>query len=218
MARVAMRKGRLEAFSDGVLAIIITIMVLEMKVPHADTIQSLQPLIPVFISYVLSFVYIGIYWNNHHHMMHAAQHVNGAVLWANSLLLFWLSLVPFVTAWMGENHFSTWPVILYGIILLMAAISYTILAHNLTLLHGKNSLFSRSLGSDKKGKISMLIYLTGICLSFIHPLVGFGLYVVVAIIWFRPDTRFEKAGEIIDDNDGETPLETDSHNKSLPLM
>jgi len=129
MARVAMRKGRLEAFSDGVLAIIITIMVLEMKVPHADTIQSLQPLIPVFISYVLSFVYIGIYWNNHHHMMHAAQHVNGAVLWANSLLLFWLSLVPFVTAWMGENHFSTWPVILYGIILLMAAISYTILAH-----------------------------------------------------------------------------------------
>lgn len=196
MTRVTMSKGRLEAFSDGVLAIIITIMVLEMKVPHADSLQSLQPLIPVFISYVLSFVYIGIYWNNHHHMMHAVQHVNGYVLWANSLLLFWLSLVPFVTAWMGENHFSTWPVICYGFVLLMAAVSYYILAHMLTRLHGKDSTFSRSLGSDKKGKLSMWIYVAGIGLSFLHSLLGFGIYVVVAIIWFRPDSRFEKSEDI----------------------
>jgi uncharacterized membrane protein len=216
MSKVVMSKGRLEAFSDGVLAIIITIMVLEMKVPHADSLQSLQPLIPVLISYVLSFIYIAIYWNNHHHMMHAAQHVNGPVLWANSLLLFWLSLVPFVTAWMGENHFSTWPVILYGVVLLMAAISYYVLAHNLTSLHGKDSLFSRSLGSDQKGKISMLIYLTGIGLSFVHPLLGFGLYVFVAVMWFKPDTRFEKPVETNEDKDVPGPREANTHKKSLP--
>jgi uncharacterized membrane protein len=215
MSKIVMSKGRLEAFSDGVLAIIITIMVLEMKVPHADSLQSLQPLIPVFISYVLSFIYIGIYWNNHHHMLHAAQHVNGSVLWANSLLLFWLSLVPFVTAWMGENHFSTWPVILYGVVLLMAAISYFILAHHLTHLHGKDSLFSRSLGSDQKGKISMLIYVVGIALSFIHPLLGFAIYVVVAIIWFKPDTRFEKPIETIENKDIDATIESNGHKKAL---
>ena len=186
-----MGKGRLEAFSDGVLAIIITIMVLEMKVPHGDTLASLQPLWPVFLSYVLSFVNIGIYWNNHHHMMHAAHRVNGAVLWTNALLLFWLSLVPFVTAWMGENHFAHWPVILYGVVLMMAGISYYYLAHCLTDLHGKDSNFTRALGKDEKGIISVVIYAMGIGLSFIHPLIGFGLYVLVAAIWFIPDKRFE---------------------------
>ena len=190
-----MGKGRLEAFSDGVLAIIITIMVLEMKVPHGDSLDSLKPLLPVFLSYVLSFVYLGIYWNNHHHMMHAVNHVSGTVLWTNAHLLFWLSLVPFVTAWMGENHFSTWPVVLYGVVLLMAAIAYYFLAHCLTGLHGKDSAFTRSLGSDWKGKISLVIYVLGICLSFLHPLIGFGLYVVVATIWFIPDKRFEKKEE-----------------------
>ena len=187
-----MGKARLEAFSDGVLAIIITIMVLEMKVPHGVTLDSLKPLIPVFISYVLSFIYIGIYWNNHHHMMHAVQKVNGAALWANAHLLFWLSLIPFVTAWMGENHFATWPAALYGMVLLMAAIAYYILAHCLTSIHGKDSAFARSLGSDRKGKISMLIYISGIVLSFLHPWIGFGVYTLVAAIWVVPDKRFEE--------------------------
>lgn len=187
-----MGKTRLEAFSDGVLAIIITIMVLEMKVPHGVTLDSLKPLIPVFISYVLSFIYIGIYWNNHHHMMHAVQRVNGAVLWANAHLLFWLSLIPFVTAWMGENHFATWPAALYGMVLLMAAIAYYILAHCLIGLHGQESAFARSLGNDRKGKISMLIYVSGIALSFLHPWIGFGIYTLVAAIWVVPDKRFEE--------------------------
>lgn len=186
-----MGKNRLEAFSDGVLAIIITIMVLEMRVPHGVTLASLKPLIPVFISYVLSFIYVAIYWNNHHHMMHAVLRVNGAVLWANAHLLFWLSLIPFVTDWMGENHFATWPVALYGLVLLMAAIAYYILAHRLIGLHGKDSAFARSLGSDRKGKLSMLLYVVGISLSFVHPWVGFGTYTLVAVIWFRPDKRFE---------------------------
>jgi len=186
-----MTKGRLEAFSDGVLAIIITVMVLELKVPHGNTIAALKPLLPSFISYVLSFVYIGIYWNNHHHMLHAAHKVNGKVLWANSHLLFWLSLVPFVTNWMGENNFTTIPVIFYGIILFMAAIAYYILAHSLTNLHGKTSSFAIALGSDFKGKISLLFYVAGIGLTFLHPSIGFTCYVLVAIVWFVPDRRFE---------------------------
>ena len=190
-----MGKNRLEAFSDGVLAIIITIMVLEMKVPHGDGLESLKPLIPVFISYVISFIYIGIYWNNHHHMMHAVHRVNGSVLWRNAHLLFWLSLVPFVTAWMGENHFSTWPVVMYGIVLLMAAIAYYLLAHSLIDIHGRDSAFARSLGSDFKGKISMLIYVGGIGLSFVHPWWGFGVYVLGAVMWFVPDKRFEEKAE-----------------------
>lgn len=190
-----MTKGRLEAFSDGVLAIIITIMVLEMKVPHNDTLASLKPLLPVFFSYVLSFIYIGIYWNNHHHMMHAAHKVSGPVLWTNSHLLFWLSLVPFVTAWMGENHFAKWPVAMYGIVLMMAGVAYYFLAHCLTGLHGKNSAFTRSLGNDWKGKASIIIYAFGIALCFVHPYIGFGLYVVVAALWFIPDKRFEKTEE-----------------------
>jgi uncharacterized membrane protein len=187
-----MGKTRLEAFSDGVLAIIITIMVLEMKVPHGVSLDSLKPLIPVFISYVLSFIYIGIYWNNHHHMMHAVQKVNGAALWANAHLLFWLSLIPFVTAWMGENHFATWPAALYGVVLLMAAIAYYILAHCLIGIHGKESAFARSLGNDRKGKISMLIYISGIALSFLHPWIGFSIYTLVAAMWVVPDKRFEE--------------------------
>ena len=191
-----MTKGRLEAFSDGVLAIIITIMVLEMKVPHGDSLQSLKPLIPVFISYVLSFIYIGIYWNNHHHMMHAAHKVNGSVLWTNMHLLFWLSIVPFAIGWMGENNFTTWPVVLYGAVMFMAGMAYYFLAHRLTNLHGKHSSFTTALGSDLKGKISVVMYLVGIGLSFIHPYIGFTIYVLVVAIWFIPDKRFEARNEL----------------------
>lgn len=187
-----MGKGRLEAFSDGVLAIIITIMVLEIKVPHGNLLEDLQPLLPVMMSYVLSFIYIGIYWNNHHHLMHAVHKVTGAVLWSNIHLLFWLSLVPFATAWMGENHFSKWPVILYGFILLMAGIAYYILAHCLTSVHGKDSLLAAAIGKDQKGIASVILYIIGIACSFINPWLGFCLYVVVAIIWFIPDRRIEK--------------------------
>jgi len=186
-----MGKGRLEAFSDGVLAIIITIMVLEMKVPHGDSLASLKPLVPVFISYILSFIYIGIYWNNHHHMLHAAKHVNGKTLWANTHLLFWLSLVPFVTHWMGENNFTVWPVALYGIVLMMAGVAYYILAHSLISLHGKNSTLAEALGSDWKGILSVLFYAIGIGLSFIKPWFGFATYALVAAIWFIPDKRIE---------------------------
>jgi uncharacterized membrane protein len=182
----------MEAFSDGVLAIIITIMVLELRVPKGSTWLALKPLLPVFITYVLSFVNIGIYWNNHHHMLHAAHKVNGSVLWANIHLLFWLSLVPFVTAWMGENNFTTLPVALYGGVLFMAAIAYYLLAHSLTGLHGKTSPFAKALGSDFKGKISLVIYAFGIGLSFVYPLIGFSLYVLVAVMWVVPDKRFER--------------------------
>jgi len=187
-----MTKNRLEAFSDGVLAIIITIMVLELKVPHGVDLASLKPLLPVFMSYVLSFIYIAIYWNNHHHMLHAATSVNGPILWTNSMLLFSLSLIPFTTAWMGENHLATWPVALYGIVLLMAALSYYLLAHCLTDLHGRDSGFAKALGSDTKGKISILLYIAGIFSSFLTPYVGVGFYIFVAILWFIPDKRFEK--------------------------
>ena len=187
-----MNKTRLEAFSDGVLAIVITIMVLEMKVPHGTSLASLKPLLPVFLSYILSFVNIGIYWNNHHHMMHACSKISGAVLWTNMHLLFWLSLVPFVTGWMGENHFATWPVALYGIVLLMAGVAYYFLAHCLIDIHGKNSDFAKALGSDRKGKLSVVIYAIGVGLAFVHPFIGFGLYVLVAATWFIPDKRFEQ--------------------------
>jgi len=186
-----MGKARLEAFSDGVLAIIITIMVLEMKVPHGDNLTALKPLLPVFLSYILSFINIGIYWNNHHHMLHAARQVNGAVLWANTHLLFWLSLIPFVTGWMGENHFATWPVALYGILLLMAGVAYTILSLSLINLHGEDSTLAIAFGKDRKGKASVLIYAVGISFSFINPWLGFALYVIVAGLWFIPDRRIE---------------------------
>ena len=188
-----MGKGRLEAFSDGVLAIIITIMVLEIKVPHGNMPGDLAPLLPIFMSYVLSFIYIGIYWNNHHHLMQVVTKVSGAVLWSNIHLLFWLSLVPFATAWMGENHFSKWPVILYGFILMMAGVAYYILAHCLTSIHGKESTLARAIGKDRKGIMSVVLYIAGIIASaFINPWIGFSLYVIVAAIWFIPDRRIEK--------------------------
>jgi uncharacterized membrane protein len=186
-----MGKGRLEAFSDGVLAIIITIMVLEMKIPHGDSLDTLTSLYPVFLSYILSFVNIGIYWNNHHHMFHAASKVNGTILWANIHLLFWLSLFPFVTGWMGENHFTRWPVVLYGFVLFMAGVAYYILAQLLIRLHGKHSTLAIAVGKDRKGIISVVIYISGICLSFIHPSFGLALYALVAAIWFIPDKRIE---------------------------
>ena len=187
-----MGKGRLEAFSDGVLAIIITIMVLEMKVPHGSDLAALKPLLPVFISYVLSFIYLGIYWNNHHHLMHIVNKVTGTVLWSNIHLLFWLSLIPFTTAWMGENNFSFWPVVLYGVVLLMAAIAHYILAHCLTNVHGKDSALAQALGKDRKGIISIILYALGIGFSFLNSWIGFSLYVAVAVIWFIPDKRIEK--------------------------
>lgn len=186
-----MGKGRLEAFSDGVIAIIITIMVLELKVPHGDSFASLKPLVPVLISYILSFINIGIYWNNHHHMMHLVHHINGSVLWANIHLLFWLSLVPFLTGWMGENNFTTLPVIMYGIVLLMSGVAYYMLAHCLISIHGKDSPLAIALGKDRKGILSIVIYAVGIGLSFIHPLLGLSMYVIVAVIWFIPDKRIE---------------------------
>ena len=190
-----MGKGRFEAFSDGVLAIIITIMVLEFKVPEGEDLQALKPLIPKFLSYILSFVYIGIYWNNHHHMLHAVKEVNGASLWANLHLLFWLSLVPFVTAWMGENHFTKWPVALYGVVLLMAAISYTILSKILIHNTDKNKKLAMAFGKDEKGKLSMLLYTVGICSSFLNQYISLALFATVAIIWFIPDRRIERTLE-----------------------
>ncbi len=187
-----MGTGRVEAFSDGVIAIIITIMVLEMKVPHVDDLAALKPLFPVLVSYILSFIYIGIYWNNHHHMFHAAQHVNGKVLWANTHLLFWLSLVPFVSGWMGENHFTTWPVVLYGIVLFMNGVAYYILAQALIRLHGENSTLAIAIGKDAKGILSVVIYVMAIALSFVHAWIGLALYALVAAMWLIPDKRIEK--------------------------
>jgi len=189
-----MHKGRLEAFSDGVIAIIITIMVLEMKVPHgagAD-LAALQPVIPAFLSYVLSFIYLGIYWNNHHHLLQAVKHVNGAILWANAHLLFWLSLVPFVTAWMGENHFAAWPVALYGIVLLGAAVAYFVLVRALIAHHGKDSVLAGAIRRDFKGKISIVLHVLAIPLSFVNTLYACTLYILVAIMWLIPDRRIEK--------------------------
>src|SRR5215469_5362739 len=187
-----MNKGRLEAFSDGVLAVIITVMVLEMKSPPGASPAALTPLIPVFLSYVLSFVYIGIYWNNHHHLLHATQRVNGATLWGNLHLLFWLSLVPFATAWMGENHFATWPVAVYGLVLLLAGVAYFILTRTLIQLHGQSSTLAASIGRDRKGRLSLAIYAAAIPLAFVRPwLAGIG-YVIVAITWLVPDRRIER--------------------------
>jgi len=186
-----MRTGGLEAFSDGVIAIIITIMVLELKVPHGTELAALQPLLPVFLSYVLSFVYIGIYWNNHHHMFHAAETLTGGILWANLHLLFWLSLVPFVTGWMGENHFAALPVAFYGLVLLMAGVAYSILARALACHHGRESKIARALGKDFKGWVSLVIYAGAILLSFVNPWIAFALYIGVALIWLVPDRRIE---------------------------
>lgn len=188
-----MHKNRLEAFSDGVLAIIITIMVLELKVPHSARLEDLIPLCPVILSYVLSFIYVGIYWNNHHHLFQVVHHVNGRVLWANMHLLFWLSLLPFVTAWSGENQFAEWPVALYGFVLLMAGFAYYLLTRSLLASHTKDSNLARALGNDFKGKISLVIYLAGIPLAFFRPMISMLIYLVVAVIWLVPDTRMERA-------------------------
>ena len=186
-----MGTGRLEAFSDGVIAIIITIMVLEMKVPHGTSFSELEPLIPTFFSYVLSFIYVGIYWNNHHHMLHASKHVTGYVLWANLHLLFWLSLVPFVTGWMGENDFASIPVAFYGGVLFMCAFAYYVLEQLLLLAQGKKSRLAAALGKDTKALVSMALYATAIASAFVLPLVSIGCYVAVAIMWFVPDRRIE---------------------------
>jgi len=187
-----MSKGRLEAFSDGVIAIIITIMVLELNVPREANLAALVPVVPVFLSYVLSFIFLGIYWNNHHHLLQAIKHVDGRVLWANLHLLFWLSLIPFVTAWMGENNFATWPVVLYGVALLFAAVAFFILSRVLVGLHGKDSVLATALGRDFKGKISVVIYLAAIPLAFVNPWFACALYVFVAVMWLVPDRRIEK--------------------------
>jgi uncharacterized membrane protein len=187
-----MPKGRLEAFSDGVLAIIITVMVLEMKVPHGTDLQALTPVLPVFLSYVLSFLYLGIYWNNHHHLFQAVKQIKGSVLWANLHLLFWLSLFPFVTGWMGENHFATWTVALYGGVLIMAATAYFILSRVLLAGHAADSILARAIGSDFKGRISVVIYAVGIALVFANAWIGLATYMLVAVIWLIPDRRIEK--------------------------
>ena len=187
-----MTKTRLEAFSDAVIAIIMTILVLELKVPHGANWTVLEPLIPVFLTYVLSFIYLGIYWNNHHHMLHATDRVNGAVLWANLHLLFWLSLIPFVTGWMGENHFAPLPTALYGVILLLAAISYTILQTTIIRAHGPDSRLKVAVGNDRKGKLSILLYVAAIPLAFYNQWISDGIYVAVALIWLVPDRRIER--------------------------
>jgi uncharacterized membrane protein len=188
-----MSKSRLEAFSDGVLAIIITIMVLELNVPHGIELSDLLPLWPVFLSYALSFVFMGIYWNNHHHLLQAVKHVDGRVLWANLHLLFWLSLTPFVTAWMGENHFAPWPVALYGVALFMSAIAYYILVRTLIAAQGEGSVLAIAIGSDVKGKSSLVLYAAAVPLALVNSSISLTLYVVVAIMWLIPDRRIEKA-------------------------
>jgi uncharacterized membrane protein len=185
-------KGRLEAFSDGVLAILLTIMVLELKIPHGGQLADLIPMIPIFLSYVLSFIFVGIYWTNHHHLFHAVEHVDGRTLWANLHLLFWLSLVPISTAWIGENHSQPWPVALYGFILLMAGTAYYILTKALFAAHGKNEKLQRALGHDFKGKISVVIYAVAIPLAFVSCWLSYALYIAVSIMWLVPDRRIEK--------------------------
>ncbi|WP_293759601.1 TMEM175 family protein [uncultured Aquitalea sp.] len=188
-----MGKNRLEAFSDGVIAIIITIMVLELKVPHATSLAALGELLPVFLSYVLSFIYVGIYWNNHHHFYHAVRHVDGKVLWANLHLLFWLSLLPFVTGWMGENHLEAVPVAAYGAVLLMCAVAWWLMQQALLCVPGNRESLSRALGGDLKGKLSPVIYLTGVLLSCWQPWLGVALYWLMALAWLVPDRRMEQA-------------------------
>ena len=186
-----MTKARLEAFSDGVIAIIITIMVLELRVPHGDDWAALRPLVPVFLSYVLSFIFIGIYWSNHHHMLHLTTRINGGILWANLHLLFWLSMVPFVTGWMGENHFARLPTAIYGVVLLLAAIAYTILQQTIIAEQGAESRLKAAVGNDVKGKISGLMYAAAIPLAFVHEGIAQLIYVLVAMIWLVPDRRIE---------------------------
>ena len=188
-----MTKSRLEAFSDGVLAVIITIMVLELKIPHGFDLDALWSAAPIFISYVLSFIFIGIYWNNHHHMLHAASRVNGAVLWANLHLLFWLSLVPFATGWVNESHYASIPVAFYGVILFLSGVAYYILSRALIALHGKQSTLARAVGRDLKGIASLIIYATAIGTAFYLPILSMALYVVVAAMWHIPDRRIERA-------------------------
>ena len=188
-----MQKNRIEAFSDGVLAIIITIMVLELKVPHEVSPHALVEMVPVLLSYVLSYIYLAIYWNNHHHLLHTIQKINGTILWANNHLLLWLSLVPFVTAWSGQNHFSALPVALYGVVLFMAAVAYYILTMAIIAAHGKGSVLSRAIGKDYKGKISVALYAAAIPLSLWHTFASLGIYAAVAIMWLIPDSRIERA-------------------------
>jgi uncharacterized membrane protein len=192
-----MNKSRLEAFSDGVLAILITIMVLELKVPHGNDLSSLKPLIPVFISYVLSFLYLGIYWNNHHHLLHTVKIVSGGILWANLHLLFWLSLIPFVTNWVGETNFSPLPISLYGVNLLMAALAYYILQLQIMQKHGQDSLLAKAIGNDLKGKMSLVLYFSAIWLSILSEWIALGIYTLVALIWLIPDKRIERVYEEI---------------------
>jgi uncharacterized membrane protein len=187
-----MEKNRLEAFSDGVIAIIITIMVLEMKVPHGETLVALKPILPVFLAYVLSFLYVGIYWNNHHHMFHTAKRVSGAILWSNMHLLFWLSLFPFATGWMGENHLAPTPTAAYGVVLFMAAIAYWIIQRAIIVHQGRESLLGVAIGRDWKGKLSPVLYLAAVPLAFVNPAIATGIYVLVALLWFVPDRRIER--------------------------
>ncbi len=186
-----MGKNRLEAFSDGVIAIIITIMVLEMKVPHGETVDALLPLFPVFLSYILSFIYVGIYWNNHHHMLHTVKRISGSVLWANLHLLFWLSLFPFATGWLGENHFAALPSALYGMVLLMAACAYFILQHAIISSEGEKSLLKAAVGQDRKGKASLVLYIIAVIAAFWLTWVAHLIYIAVAIMWLIPDQRIE---------------------------
>ncbi len=187
-----MVKNRMEAFFDGVVAIIITIMVLEMKVPHGESIETLSPLIPVLMSYVLSFIYLGIYWNNHHHMMHACERVTGSMLWANLHLLFWLSLVPFTTGWMGENQFATLPVAAYGVVLLMAAVAYWILQQRIIASQGEGSVLKRAIGKDWKGTLSPVLYVVAIIGAFLSSWISMAIYILVALMWVVPDRRIER--------------------------
>ena len=207
---VAMGTGRLEAFSDGVIAIIITIMVLDLHVPHEGSVEKLLPLLPVLLTYLLSYVYVGIYWNNHHHMLLAAERVTGMVLWANLHLLFWLSLIPFVTGWMGENHFQTAPTMLYGFVLFMAAVAYSILEHRILQREKSGSLLNRALSKEWKTKISPLLYLIGIAVSFFYPPAGLAIYIIVALAWFVPEPRIEKAIE-------QAEIEAEDHPPTEPL-
>ena len=187
-----MTKGRLEAFTDGVMAVIITIMVLELKAPHGADLAALQPLMPVFLTYVLSFVYLGIYWNNHHHMLHATDRITGGILWANLHLLFWLSLVPFTTAWMGENHYASWPTAVYGIVMLCAAIAYYTLQTTIIRAQGAGSKLARAIGADRKGKLSPLLYAAAVPLAFVNEAISDAIYIAVALIWLVPDRRIER--------------------------
>jgi uncharacterized membrane protein len=201
-------KGRLEAFSDGVIAILITIMVLELKVPEGADLAALRPMLPVFLTYGLSFVYLGIYWNNHHHMLHVTERINGRVMWANLHLLFWLSLIPFTTRWMGENHFAAVPTAVYGTVLLLAAIAYTILQATILAYQGRDSTLGTAVGRDRKGRLSLVLYAMAIPLAFVHQAIADALYVVVAVIWLVPDRRIEMT---VDARSGHVPGDRHRH-------